>query len=85
MSLSGLCDVASDRESGCAERPITLHDGVAPGDGHVVDDPLMHVGFMDPLTQEPQFSLVCLPSLVVRLDTQGLACYIFLKRDLTDR
>ena len=66
MSLASGCDVTADRETGGAEWLVTLQDLVAPGDGHVVNDPLLHVPLVDPLLHECQRTFL----LVVRLLTQ---------------
>ena len=54
VSLASLSDVAADGEASGAERLLALHDGVAPGDGHVVHHPLLHVVLVDALAEKLQ-------------------------------
>ena len=59
---------------------VTLHDGVAPGDWHVVNHPLVHVALMDPLTKEFQFCFVIFVILLVSLFAKLLALCLVLSK-----
>ena len=58
MSLSSLGHIATDREASCAERLVTLHDGIAPSHRHVVYHPLLHVVLVDALAEKLQSILL---------------------------
>lgn len=70
MPLALLSDIAADGEAGGAEGLVALHDGVAPGHGHVVHHPLLHVVLMDPISKKLEhgfFILGVLPPTDLRI------------------
>ena len=71
MSLPILRHITTDRKSRGAERLLTLHDGIAPSDGHVVHHPLVHVALVNTLSQETDFFPVCLVFHFVRFCAEG--------------
>ena len=52
VSHTRLSHIAAHREPGGTIWVLTLQDGVAPCDWHVVDNPLLHVVLMDMVIQE---------------------------------
>ena len=79
MSLSILSDIAAHGEASGTEWLVALHDGVAPGDRHVIHHPLVHVALMDPLPQELQFGYVIVLFGSVLLCTQPRTGHVLTK------
>ena len=65
--------VTADGEAGGAVGLVALDDAVAPGDGHVVYDPLLHVVLVDTLVEEVHLLLVRLLLFRVLLLAEDLA------------
>ena len=72
MSHTFLGHVAAHGEPGGAVGVSALHDAVAPGDGHVVYDPLVHVVLMDAVIQKLHLLHLTLLLRVVRMFAQHL-------------
>lgn len=66
-------DKAANREPCGAVGLVALHDGIAPGHRHVVDNPLVHVALVDAFTEEFQMSLGSLVAFLVCLCAQLFA------------
>lgn len=64
MFLACICDIAANGKPCGTEWLGTLQDVVAPGNGHVVHYPLVHISFMNTFLQKLQFLTVCLLTCV---------------------
>ena len=60
MHLAIIVDIAANGESGGAELLVIVCDLVAPCYWHVVDHPLLHVVFMNPLLKKLEFLSISL-------------------------
>ena len=82
MALPLVCNKAAHRKAGSTKWFVTLQNGVAPCDGHVIDNPLVHVALVNAVLQELEFGPVLFLVLNVRLLAENSIGHIFCKRDL---